>query len=299
MDYGLFLAQNTMQVDNCLLWVGKTKRSGNRLRYVARVNGVDTTAQRFAYFVHRGLPPDTPMKDSVVAICGNPSCCAIGHLVAVPHGAARRTVAEASGPTLGEYLRQHSSVDQVTGCWEWDGAIMHDGYGRAKYRGRSMRAHRMAYASACGLTLDEMAKENGQVLHKCNNRRCCNPAHLYLGSHADNMVDKANAGSAKRVSGGAARLSPAQVHALKQDYAAGMSMVALAAKYGVSKPAVSNRLRDCKRAPIMTHRKLTDDQVRAVYAEAYSGKGGVHDICAAHGISLSSLRERARKLGLL
>ena len=61
----------------------------------------------------------------------------------------------------------------VSGCWEWQGAITPDGYGRQSYRGRARRAHRVAYELIvgeipAGLVLD----------HLCRNRSCVNPAHL-------------------------------------------------------------------------------------------------------------------------
>ena len=298
MNANEYIAENTEWVDNCLLWTGPTKQTRGRTRYLARFNGANMSAARFVYFVVNGITFTESFSDYITATCGNRQCCNPAHLASVPKDEVLRAALWTNGESLLEYIRSHVSVS-ASGCWEWAGAVMHDGYGRGKFRGRSMRAHRIAFAGANGLTLDDMAASRGQVLHKCHNRLCCNPEHLYLGDHNQNMVDKAVSGNARGVSGGRPRLSPQQVEELKTAYAAGESMISLAARFGVTKTAISARLKDCKRPAIMTHRKLTDERVREVFSLAYAAGARPHAVCAEHGISLSSLRERARKLGLL
>jgi hypothetical protein len=85
-----------------------------------------------------------------------------------------------------------------TGCWEWTGSMMDGGYGQFFYgsiqgKERNGKAHKAAWVLLKGPVPEGML-----VLHKCHNRRCCNPDHLYLGTHMDNMKDRDEAGRTSR-----------------------------------------------------------------------------------------------------
>ena len=71
------------------------------------------------------------------------------------------------------------------GCWPWRGASIR-GYGRFNSRGlgRQGYSHRWAYEFTHGPIPDGL-----HVLHRCDNPPCCNPAHLFLGTHLDNVAD--------------------------------------------------------------------------------------------------------------
>lgn len=77
-------------------------------------------------------------------------------------------------------------------CHEWIAWRRKDGYGQLRVGKRFILAHRIAYMLHHNVELPTPSTENGTwVLHHCDNPPCCNPAHLYLGTHKDNMRDKA------------------------------------------------------------------------------------------------------------
>lgn len=77
----------------------------------------------------------------------------------------------------------HSRVEYDTngGCWLWPGTTTRDGYGNL----RGVSVHRVAYQTFVGPIPPRMC-----VCHRCDVPNCVNPAHLWLGTHADNMRDR-------------------------------------------------------------------------------------------------------------
>jgi len=80
-----------------------------------------------------------------------------------------------------------SKVDKkgANDCWPWTAGTFGGRYGAFQIDGRPVTAHRMAYSLSNGEVPDDKV-----VCHSCDNPLCCNPAHLFLGTHADNMEDK-------------------------------------------------------------------------------------------------------------
>lgn len=68
-------------------------------------------------------------------------------------------------------------------CWDWLWACFENGYGKFKQNYQSTKAHRKALTLAKG----EAPSDRPLALHICNNRKCCNPKHLFWGTHQDNM----------------------------------------------------------------------------------------------------------------
>jgi hypothetical protein len=144
-------------------------------------------------------------------------------------------------------LREKYEVN-LNDCWEWTAYLNYLGYGVVSWhwrgKSKSTGAHRLAYEIWVGPIPDKLC-----VLHKCDNRKCINPDHLYVGTQAQNMRDMAERGGRKGIGcgdkNGRAKLTMKQARQIRKIYSTGNhSQDSIATKFGVSQFAVSRIVRN-------------------------------------------------------
>ena len=117
-------------------------------------------------------------------------------------------------------------------CWPWTLKPISVGYGRLTWKRRTIRAHRLSWIVNFG-----PIPRGKCVLHSCDNRRCVNPNHLFLGDPTSNMKDRdAKGRQARGETSGNAVMTTSNVLALR---ASPLSLSKAAIKFGISKAQAS------------------------------------------------------------
>lgn len=130
-------------------------------------------------------------------------------------------------------------------CWEWKACVSDTGYGSFRVsKGSLCNAHRLAWELTHGPVPDGMC-----VLHKCDNRKCVNPNHLFLGTKKDNTQDMMSKGRHRVNPQGytgsrqwSSKLVEEDVARIKQ-IGRSMTQKNLGAMFGVEKSVISKILR--------------------------------------------------------
>ena len=142
----------------------------------------------------------------------------------------RKTIAERFWP----------KVNKTDGCWEWTGSRHPDGAGQLQApgspqhgRGSPLHAPRVSWELHYG-----PIPEGLWVLHRCDNRPCVRPDHLFLGTHDDNMRDMADKGRT-----GNRKLTAEQVSEMRRLYTTGVGAYRLSRLFGLNKRTVQHIIR--------------------------------------------------------
>jgi hypothetical protein len=122
-------------------------------------------------------------------------------------------------------------------CWEWQGSRDRKGYGRVWRPDRLTTAHRHAWTLEHGEVPATLF-----VLHRCDNRRCVRPDHLFLGTNSDNMIDMVVKGRAdnRGERNNNARLTDEEIAEIRTRYRPQVNGTLLAREYGVSLSTIMN-----------------------------------------------------------
>lgn len=233
----------------CHVW----QRSRNATGYgQLNIGGRPMPAHRYAW--HRQNGP-IPKGMFVMHLCDHPACVRIDHLKL---GTAAENVADMvrkgrCNNAGGWRCRKKSprklftaqrfddfhTLDSKTGCWNWNRALNEDGYGKVVSGGKKTGAHRFSWERANGQVIPK-----GMVIrHSCDNRACVNPAHLLLGTQADNIQDTVSRGrqsSGKGERAGNAKLTESAVREIRQRVRNGETRTAVARSFSISIAQAAN-----------------------------------------------------------
>lgn len=138
--------------------------------------------------------------------------------------------------TPDDVARFWSKVDQSGGpgaCWLWTTGCFSGGYGAFTVRRKVKKSHRVSWELTNGPIADGMF-----ICHHCDNPRCVNPSHLFLGTPADNMHDRDKKGRACRTPGSerwSSKLTEADILDIRARYVPRkVTLAFLAEEYGVT-----------------------------------------------------------------
>jgi hypothetical protein len=135
--------------------------------------------------------------------------------------------------TIEQRFWEKVAIKDPDQCWGWQAACRADGYGVINIEHRILASHRVSWE----MHYKKQIPAGLFVLHKCDNRKCVNPRHLFLGTHQDNMDDLKNKGYRQPARGehtGSAKLTYDKVRQIKELYKTGKySHRKLAKMFGV------------------------------------------------------------------
>ena len=134
-------------------------------------------------------------------------------------------------------------VADANECWEWQAGLFSNGYGQYRVGKKKVKAHRFSYRIFYGKIPDGLC-----VCHICDNPKCVNPVHLFLGTHKDNSNDRDrkkrgcynNCQPQPGAKNGSSKLNPNQVISILNFCASGISLEKISQAFNISKSQVRN-----------------------------------------------------------
>ena len=144
-------------------------------------------------------------------------------------------------PIQDRFMAKVSVPNDPDDCWEWKGRknlAGNEGYGQFWVDGRNKGAHRISYELFCGEITQNMF-----VCHKCDNRICVNPKHLFLGTNKDNMLDMVKKKRSNKLKGskhGMSKLNESNILEIRKMLNNGLTVTEIGKQFGVGPNAIYN-----------------------------------------------------------
>ena len=173
----------------CWLWTGSINADG-----YGRVNVTYADGKRTTKLIHilawEWEHPDTPRDGVVIShLCANRNCCNPNHLAATPKN--RRAKELNTGMNSRMFWYRYGKLiekDAATGCWFWKGHKNASGYGKINVkRDDGVITSTYIHILSFEVANPDISREGMDVSHICHHNNCCNPQHLILATHRDNM----------------------------------------------------------------------------------------------------------------
>jgi len=189
-----------------------------------------------------------------------------------------------------------SKIEKTNSCWIWKGYVNPDGYGRYSSNYKTFFAHRYSWIIHKGNIPNAIL-----VCHSCDNRKCVNPEHLFLGTHKDNYQDSKN--KKRHVHGnshGQTKIKEEFHEEIINSYLSGETQRNIAKKYSVSQGAIQDIIRKKIPAKILKGETangsiFNENQIKEIRSMYVPGKVTFLQIAKIYQVNPETIRRIIRR----